>query len=384
MLTTYKDLIDGLIDYVGGANTKETERKARRAVQNAYTEMVSSHSWSYLWNRSRVMTVPQQTSGDGSSIQYTDATATVVLTGDTWPSWTSYGCIILDQFIMNVGTVLNDGVTLILDPATTLGYDLAAGSPYTLYRDAYPTPADFRTADELINLNNTGPLNFLHPREWMNSQRLRRGPSTPRIYTFMGDKKYPNAMVLKLFPAPDLLYEFDYLYQRFARPLSIIEYTTGSATLAANSTTVNGSGTNWTPNMVGSVIRFSYDSVNIPTGLGGYNPAAFESLITAVPTSTSITLTSTPTISLAGVKHSISDPADIEDVSQHILLLRTCEMQMRLQMRMKPGAEEMAEYTRAQFAAWEADARNIGRRAAGMSLGFPQRLANMPAGPDIS
>jgi hypothetical protein len=388
-MTTYKDLIDALVDFLGANNTKEGERFARRAVLNAYTAMATGHSWQYYWNRMRLITVPSQTAG---TIQYIDATRICTLTPDgiagdpqTFPSAATlpFYNLILDSFILKIAARI-DPLNLLVDPSTPLGYDQLPGSAYTLYRDTYPCPSDFRTGDELINLNNTGPLNYLHPREWLTSQRLRRGPATPRIYTFIGDTNYFGTMECKLFPAPDITYEFDCLYQRLPRPIVITEYNAGLVSSVSGSPTITGSGTAWSASMIGSVIRLSYDTINIPTGLGGLNPAAFEAIITAVNSPTSITIGVNAPLTLTGVKESISDPIDIEPGAMSVFMMRECEKQMRILRRMRSLPEENAVYMEAQTKAWEADARNIGRRAAGMSLGFPQRLANMPRGVDVS
>jgi hypothetical protein len=386
-MISYKDLIDASVDYLGAANTREGERFARRAVLNAYNALATGHAWQYYWQRGRITSVPQQTAG---TIQYTDSTGLVTLTPDgtmgdpqTFPANVTFYNIVLNSFILNISQSI-DSLNLIVDPGTRLGADLPAGNPYTLYRDTYPLPSDFRTADELINLNNTGPLNYLHPREWLTSQRLRRGPATPRIYTFTGDKLYFGAMECKLFPAPDQNYSFDFLYQRLPRPIVITEYNAGTASSVSGSPTINGSGVAWSSAMIGSLVRLSYDSINIPTGPSGTNPAAFEALITAVPTPSSLTIAVNAPLTLSGVKHAISDPIDIEPGSMYTLLIRECEKQMRILRRMRALPEELQLYAEAQTKAWEADARNIGRRAAGMSLGFPQRLANMPRGVDIS
>lgn len=377
-MITYRDLVNAVIDYVGGDNSPEAERFARRAVLVAYDDVVTGHTWSYYFTRGRIVSVAQQTTG---TITYTESTRTVVLAGATWPTWAAFGTIVLDQFPFAILERV-DSTTLTLVENNTPGANLAAGTTYTLYRDTYAMPADFRTADEVINMNNTGPLAFLHPREWLNSQRLRRGPSTPRAYTFTGDALYPGRMVCRFTPPPDQAYLFDFLYQRSARAMAILEYKTGTVTTTGTNTTVTGSGTAWTSDMIGSVIRLSDNATNVPTSRDGQYPYTIERLIVDVVSPTEITVDSTISTALSSVKHLISDPADIEEIAMSTFLMRECEKQMRLVKRMKPTPEEMREYESAQFGAWESDARNIGRRAAGTHLPYPVRMADMPTGPD--
>jgi hypothetical protein len=378
-MLTYQDQIDALIDYVGGNNSTEATRKARRAVLNAYTEMMSSHEWMYYFDRGRIVTEPAITDG---TIQYTDATGVVILTpdpstGTTFPADVFFYNIILNQFPVNIISVQSN-VQVTIDPATRLGYDLPAGTTFTLYRDTYALPTNFRNADEVINLNNTAPLQYAHPRDWLNFQRIRRGPATPRLWTWMGDVKYSPFLTIKFFPAPDLNYDFDYLYMRTARPLNIVQYATGSASSTAGSQTITGSGTTWSPSMVGSVFRLSQDNITVPTGPQSYNPSATEDFIFAVNSPTSLTLNSNCPLTLGPVKYAISDPIDIEDIAMRVYMSRECEKQMRLLMRMKASVEEITELKDAMFRAWETDARNIGRRAAGRGNFTATRLANMP------
>jgi hypothetical protein len=383
------------MDYLGGSGQGVAERFARRGALIALNELACGHNWSYYYARGRVNSVAQQTKG---TVQYTDATLTVqldaasVLAGITFPTWSPFGQIVITQndptfinpnagynyFIQSMPT----STSLILGQA--VGADLPAGTTYTLYRDTYPLPFDFRSADEVLNLNNTGPLKYCHPRDWLNAQRLRRGPATPAIYTFTGDTRYFGGMEIKLFPAPDNVYAFDFLYQRLPRPIIISSYNAGTASLTAGSPTVNGNGTVWTPSMVGSNIRFSSDNKTKPTGRDGTNPFVEEHIILAVVNNSTITLVDNAVNNLSGNAYNISDPIDIEDGAMRSFVQREVEKQIRLARRVKATPEEVKEYESAQIRAWERDARSFARRVAGETTSVPMRLANMPRGQDVS
>src|SRR6202140_2562836 len=93
-VTTYQDLVDHLSDYVGSATGDDTIRYCRRSVQDAYNHFPSVHNWSYLYNRGRVTTVSPITTG---TIQYINATYTVILTGNVWPSWVTLGVLVINN-----------------------------------------------------------------------------------------------------------------------------------------------------------------------------------------------------------------------------------------------------------------------------------------------
>lgn len=53
-LTTYQDLIDHCLEYLGNATDAVDERLARKAVLNAYREVANARNWSFYYNRIRM------------------------------------------------------------------------------------------------------------------------------------------------------------------------------------------------------------------------------------------------------------------------------------------------------------------------------------------
>jgi hypothetical protein len=383
-LTTYSDLISHVLDYLGAATDPNTERRARRAVQTAYREMGTSRRWSYHMQRGRIVTVASQTEG---TIAYDHTGGAnermVTLTDSTWPSWAAYGTILIDDIAYDVATRESDTV-ITLNASANPGADVAAEETYTLYRDTYVLPGDFISGEEFVVQGQSGCVSFCHPAEWLALQRLNHNTGIPAAYCLTGDPNYFGALSARIFPAPDDVYEIDFIYQRRPRSLTLDEYETGTVTATSASTTLTGSGTTWTSSMVGSVIRFSEDAVTNPTGPEGASPALLERVVSAYTSATSLTLDSAPGVDLAGVKYSISDPADIESQAQLTFLLRECERQARIMARMKPTVDEERQYAEARTRAWEVDSRDFSRRAAGGYMSYRPRLADMRAGPDVS
>lgn len=377
-ITSYQDCCDHLVDYMGGATSDEVVRYARRAVQDAYNHLPAIHNWSYLIGRGRVTTVAPQSTG---TITYTNSSLTVTLAGATFPSWVVQGVIVINNIPYQIAS--NPTSTTITLPAqNNPGADVAAGSSYTLYQDAYSLPIDFTQCDEIVNVNYGLRMTFEHPSAWLTFQRIYRGPATPKIYTITGSPGFFGAMALKFFPAPDNIYFMDFIYKRRPRPLNVVLVNTGTVTLTSGSLTVTGAGTSWDSSMVGSSIRFSASGNNVPpTGPSGENPFFLERTVLSVGSTTSLTVDADPATTAAGLAYAISDPVDIEEASMLSFFLRLCEKMCRRNRRMTSIPEEIADYQASLVEAQEADNRSSMRQAVGAG-GYPRRLRDFPSGAD--
>jgi hypothetical protein len=365
VLTTYSDMIAHLTDYLGGNATKEASRDARRAILNAYREIASAHPWSYYYSRLHLTTVAPYSTG---TIAYTQTGGTyermVVLTGGTWPAWAAYGQIVLDNIVYEVAE-LKDSVTLTLGIDANPGADIAALSPYLLYRDKYPLPGDFISMDELIVTSIPVVLRFVHPRDWLTLQRILHTPANMRWYCCTGDPDFQGVLCTRFYPPPDQVYQVDGIYRRRPRPLVIDNYATGTASLTSASATVTGSGTSWSSRMIGSVFRIGFDATEAPTGNVGGNPAAVEQIVVDVASATSLTLDSVATESLTDAAYSISDPVDIEGENLFTAFLRCCEKQEAISRIMENQAAAKSAYLESLVLAREADSRSFAPRVAG-------------------
>lgn len=382
-LTTYRDLMDHTLDYLGSSASKDANRDARRAIQAAYRELTYSHRWSYFYQRGRLNTVASYTTG---TITYTHTGGSserlVTLAGGTWPSWADLGQIAVNNIVYQVAERKSD--TLItLSINSNPGANVAAGTSYTLYRDSYVLPVDFLACDEMINTNNYLRLRFVPPGTWLSRQRILHSPATPHIYSIAGGADYYGAMSVSFFPPPDQIYAIDFLYQRRPRPLLIDEYKTGTASVNATSTTVTGTGTTWTSSMVGSAIRLSGNTTDFPTNNIGANLYVAERIITAFTSATSITVDAAINTGYTGVKYLISDPVDIEEGAMMNALLRCIEKQTTISRIMRN--EQIAEETYRKTLLWarETDSRSFARTGSGGDSDV-YRLIHFPKGPDVS
>lgn len=379
-LSTYRDSVRHVVDYLGGNAKENAVRYAKTAVLNAYREFATAARWTYYYSRGRVNTSAFYNTG---TIQYTASTNQLVLTGGTWPSWAQYGTVVIQNISYDVATVLNSTT---LQPSVNNApvADIPAGTAYWIYRDTYPLPVDFVSADSLMNAGNFFLPVYVHPREWLDHQRLSKSPAVPQVYTYMGDPHYQGAMCVRFFPAPDQAYSYDFVYQRRPRPLLIYDVNAGTATATASSAQVTGQGTNWDSTLVGSVIRFSADNKNTPESLAWSTPYVRERIITAVTDATTLTVDNALDLTLSNVLYTVSDPVDIEPGAMLTAYLRCCEKQEALTRIMKNRADADAAWKQALVEAREADSRNYGDRVAGMVKPYRQRLAYMPRGADVS
>lgn len=381
-LWTYKDAVDHALDYLGASVSNEAARDARRAILAAYREIGNIHRWSYFYQRGRIATVAPYSTG---TVAYDHTGGTyerqLTLSSGSWPSWATFGVVVISNIAYEVAERKSSSV-LTLSATSNPGDDVAAGTTYSIYRDTYPLPTDLVAIDEVINVGQILSMAYEHPRGWLNRQRITQSPASPFMYTVAGDQNYFGTLALKLFPAPDQVYQLDFLYQRRPRPLGLDEYSTGTVTVTANDQTVTGSGTTFTSSMVGSVIRLSDDATNKPTGVIGSEPPAAERVIMAYTSATALTVDTAFEDSLSGVKFLISPPLDLEEGAMLTAFWRCVEKELAVIRKMKDRDAIYGLYRQALLEAMEADSRSFMPRASGGPGVYPYRLRDFPRGTD--
>ena len=392
-LLTYRDIVDHALDYMGAATDATTERFARRAVQMAVSEYWSKRTWTIGYRRGRILTTPPYAIG---TVTYTKATNTLTLTGGTWPSWVAEGTVTLPALPTGVAVipypVLSqiDANNIKLQPQTAPNQDMPTPLTYTLVQDSYRLPVDFGSVGEIVSMGFSRELYYVPPGEFVEYQRSNVTQGNPYIFTVVWDWRRLGSLSMQFYPPPNALYTFDFSYQRQGRALNshglnpVVAYTDGSASVGASSTSVTGTGTAWTPDMAGCVIRFSSSpSSKTPTGPGGASPFYVQRIVTSVSSPASLTIDAVTGTALTSVPHAISDPVDLEAGSMSVYFLREVEKQARMVRRMKPEAFEDREYQMALMGAFEADNRHMETRATFSAHGSMVQIHAMPSGPPI-
>ncbi len=364
-------------------------------------DLANSFRWSYLLTVGRVLTDIPYNSGtityQATSGAYPRLVTLTTTDGTSFPSW-SVGAYIRVGFQAWKVSQMIDGFHLILDPQLNPGKDVLTvadiddddeddyvGTPPTngvefqLYRDSYPMPADYIAQDQALYERNFGGMNYVHPREWLFEERFIFSQGTPQFFTVTGDVLYPGSLVMRIAPYPTDQKTIDFLYHRRPRELRLVAEVRGTATVAAQSNVVSGSGTFFNPNMVGSILRLSDTSQVAPTSVVGTYPAAFESVITGYVGANQVVVADNCPIALSGVKLVVSDALDIEEGAMLNAYLRGCESCLANVRTLKDKPDAQTLYARALAEAKSADSRTFSGRYVGDHLMTRrQRLVDMP------
>lgn len=365
MTTTVRDAVEQLNDLWGQSPNAAAQRKIYRAIEGAYRELADASQWSYLQTQARISTVaPYQT----GTVAYTNSSRTLTLTGGAFPSWAAFGLVRISNVIYRVVS-MTDTTHLVLSTDLNPGADIASGTSYSLFRESYPLPSDFRAIGEIQRPQFLPDLVYLTAQRWQKQRQVLSQVGRPSAYSVFGDPWNPGGMALFFSPAPDIADTYDFVYLRRPRALAVREEFVGTISISASGTTVTGVGTGFTSAMVGSIFRASANSTTIPSGFAGDNPAAIESRITAVASATSLTIEDAATADLSAVKFMISDPLDFTDGPMLNAFYRCCEMHLAMNgpQSAELAGRTMQAYQRALLLAKEADARSIAPRSAGCS-----------------
>ena len=177
-------------------------------------------------------------------------------------------------------------------------------------------------------------LNYLEPEDLLINQAGNFSPQEPTDYTIHNSGEYYGEAVVELGPPPNQARTYDFTFEVSARPFTLNKNRdvggSGNTVAANGTTTITGSGTNFTSKMVGAIIRFPLTGVTVPpSGLdlgldedqAGYDE---QRTIMAVASTTSLTVDSAVT-TRTGCAYSISDPIDIDPAVMGDFFLAECE-----------------------------------------------------------
>lgn len=383
VIATVSDLVERITDYLGDNPGGKATRDVKRAISDAYREIATAHNWTYLYKEAKVLTTAPYSTG---TLAYTHSGGAyprlVTLTGGVWPEWADLGMLIIGSSTYELVTVLTN-TTAQLDINSNPGADLAALTTYTLMRDSYPLPPDFTTSDRFVTTGGMLSPSYVRPGEWMRSRTVMPQTGTPSAFTIMGDDRYMGTLAFCLHPAPQEAQQYETIYQRKMRQLAVWDYRAGTATTSINSSALVGTGTAWTDRMIGSVVRVSGDATDYPTAPEGANPARYERTIMTVSDATHLTVDLPYPETLTGVKHTISDPLDVQDGNMLNALVACAQMHVSFGREKKDQAVTVQRYQRALILAKEADSPvSLMRRRAGVSASYARSVGDYDtAGP---
>lgn len=363
LVYTVQDAIESLVHTIGGGPTERLRMGIGQAVILAYQQLVDCHNWNYFYDAYRLqLSVPYST----GTIAYNSSTRVVTLTGGTWPTWALYGHIKVGDVVSRVYTRDSD-TALTLDPVHTFNATIASGTAYTLYRNVYTLPSNFRAMYRPLG-ENTGYIGqYIRPNDWHFEERRDSTSGTPQAFTIMGDPNLIGSMAIHVWPYPDAAETYDFAYQKSGRPL---RYTgnaandfVGTVSGSAGSAAITGSSTVVTADMVGSIIRFG-DTSNVPTGRSGLYPYVEQKVIAARSSATAFTVDSNLDNTYSAVKYVISDPIDLPP-RMLAALLRWAEYELAAHGDKRTWSSAERRFKDALIRAKEADIVMLGPRVMG-------------------
>lgn len=304
---TYFDLVESLIAASFGGPQDAEQRDIRSAVHRAYNELTTIRDWGYYSVHGRIVTSPAYTTGtigitsgavtlSGGSFATAGVTAAnarywTIRTGDR--SYPMASC--------------SSATASALDSQFS-GIDVPAGASYTLFRTVYPLPGDFRNMDEPSDEFNWWSGLYVTPDEAMKIERVSNSSGEPYHWTLIKDPA-DSGWAIKLVGWPTAQETIDFTYRRTARPIrySGHEAAMRQGAITRSGASVVGSGTAFSPAMVGSVLRVGADSAS-PGPIESLTPYAAEAVITSVSSATLLTTDSSGT---GGAFYLVTDPIDI-------------------------------------------------------------------------
>lgn len=342
-LLTYDDCIQHLVDMVDFVDATRIGRLARRAVDTVYRDIPYRHNWRYYQRRATFEVSASYSTGT-IAFDYTGGSSErlITLSSGTFPSWAVYGKIVIGDVHYRIATNPST-TTLTLYEEDNPGEDVASGTSYTLYRNEYPLPADFRRIVRIYDVEDEQEIPIV---DFTTTQALLVGiddtPDWPRRASIRNTGDYMGVWSIEFSPPPSEARTYDVSYEAKPRDILTVSYSTG--TVATSSTTVTGSATTFPTLCAGSVIRFGTSaSSTAVTNKFGSNPFTEQRVITARGSATSLTVDQAPTSAYSsGTAYQISDPIDIHPGATTTAFLRGIEAEMAKLLNMKDYPERRA------------------------------------------
>ena len=131
ILYTYQDVIDHLLDWLGVAVDDNSLRQVKSAILSAYRELPNLRNWSYYYNRTRLNTVADYSTGT-ITYDHTGGSSERLMTlaSGTWPTWAEFGVLKVGSNYYSIAS--RDSATQIT--LNAVATTVAAGTAYELGR----------------------------------------------------------------------------------------------------------------------------------------------------------------------------------------------------------------------------------------------------------
>lgn len=327
-LSSFSDIIDYLSTQSGSGATTPEQRDVRQACYRAYQKIGTAEDWAFYKRAYRVLLQEPYDTGT-VAFDFTGGTyeRQLTLSGGTWPAWAAYGKVLIGDVLHEVEARKSNSVITLAEANNPL-QDVSSTS-YTLIRTSYDMPGDYRGSWEPIDENRQSRC-YVSPSEWQAMERIWPDMTTAFNWTVLPSENSYATWSLRTHGYPSELETLDFLYQGRPRPIKYTGYETnsraGTVTITGGTTTVTGTSTQFTAAMIGSLLRVSSDTAQYPTGIADLNPWSEQKVITAVASTTSLTVDSAFASSYSATKYIVADPIDVDE-DLYELLVAAAEME---------------------------------------------------------
>jgi hypothetical protein len=378
-LTTFNDVVEGLLDAYGTERAQRNDRNAVRAVLEAYRDLPTLRDWHYYETRLPLATVAPVSEGT-AAYDHTGSAAgerIVTLSASVVPTDVDLYTLKLGNVHYDVERRIDD-TTFQLGERSNPGADVAATS-YQLYKDTYVLPLDFQGAGVVLDQSNSGvPLAYSDADDafWQARARSAQQPTT---YTFRAAPRRHGAWAIQFSPIPAAARNYDLVFKRKPSPLTTQMNQTGTASVTSGSRSVTlAGGGAVSAKHVGCVMRFGTTAKRPLPPQKGFDDgveALLERVVMSVTPTTALELDVAADADYAAVKFTLSSPIDVDPGAMLTFFTLLCEARLaRLEGREDAERREgrAMSYLKVQAAAADNKARS-----AGIKTYAPRTLADV-------
>ena len=315
-LLTYADVIDRVsrVVYSYGASygVSASRDQIRTAITDAYLSLPLMGPWRRYQTFVRLQVeqpFPAVVSRSGTIL---------TLSSGAWPSW-SENCTV------RVGSVTSRVLRRLSDSQIELaqvpgGIQDGGSGTLTLYHDAHQLPSDFMSPMAVFQMQTRRELVPVTTVNAIRTYGLLMAASLPTHYVIERGTK----CLIRLVPSPASAILIDIHYRRTPSELKHSgrdEYCTVGA-VTVNGTAVTGDNTEFSPDMVGAVLRIGRNGYT-PTDTDGFSPYIDEAVIASVESPTALTLESPMAANYTNAPYAITSLLDIDYYMYPLLVALT-------------------------------------------------------------
>jgi hypothetical protein len=311
-ILTYADLTYRLADKRGLDGTTRELMQLQISVADAYTQLTKEHAWNYYTRRIAFNTEATDTVVNAV---YDVSSNTLTRSSGTWNVSAIRGEIVHANKRYGVYQRQSSTVLKLAD-ASRPPADFTANVRWQ--QVSYVMPYQIRRMVSLTIDPDMIDVEHMELRNMARTKQQVRAVGNPIGYTEKPSEVFMGLFEIELTSVPAASIRLEATMAVLPRPLRVFEDTGVDGITTVNSRTFFSATANFRTKHVGCILRIS-GSASLPRGITQYAPdrVDFEHqvIITAIISSTSVTVSEALSESGTGLGYTISDPADINTAS---------------------------------------------------------------------